>query len=504
MHDLPTPPADVAVIGYGPVGEMLANLLGKAGLSVLVLERDAAPYPLPRATHFDGEIMRLFQSVGLAGEIASLTRQTPGMRFIDPKGEVLLDWPRPQEVGPHGWHASYRFHQPDLDQVLRRGAGRWPNVVVRTRCEVYAVDEQVDRVLIRFEDLSSGKLCRNAARYVVGCDGARSLVRRLLGSELRDLGFHERWLVVDCVLKYDRPDLGDHSLQFCDPVRPATYVRGTGNRRRWEIAALPHEDSSTLSRPETVWSLLSRWITPYDAELERATVYTFHSLLAASWRAGRLLIAGDAAHQSPPFLGQGLCAGLRDAANLAWKLTSVIRDGAPDSLLDTYESERFPHVREYIDLAVRLGGLVNMAGHDATLVGAGPTAAAPGQMSSIKPRLGPGLLHGSGGLVGLQAPQPVLSDGTKFDEIAGPGFVLVVHADSALVDSDQEHRLCRAGVLLVRDGFEAFDSWLDQADVQAALIRPDRYVMAVARTYADVEAMLSLLSSMSRADRLVA
>ena len=229
---------------------------------------------------------------------------------------------------------------------------------VRLRHDVFAFEEKADGVELRMEDLSTGKLVRASARYVVGCDGARSIVRRFMGTELDDLQSHERWLVVDVLLQRERPDLGDHSIQFCDPARPATYVRGVGNRRRWELMLMPGDDPTAITRPEAIWALLSRWVTPQEATLERPAVYTFHSVVARGWRAGRLLIAGDAAHQTPPFMGQGMCAGIRDAANLAWKLGAVVRGDAPPGLLDTYESERSPHVREFIQTAVRLGGVI--------------------------------------------------------------------------------------------------------------------------------------------------
>ena len=483
-----TPTHDVAIVGYGPVGALLANLLGKAGLSVLVLERDVGPYPLPRATHFDDEVMRVFQSVGLAETIAPLTLRTCGMRFLAPDGTALLHWPRPAERGPQGWFFSYRFHQPDLDRVLRRGAERWPGVSVRQGCEVVAITQDDDVVTLHHEDRQSSAPGQAQARYVVGCDGARSVVRRLIGGDLLDLGFHERWLVVDCVLKRDRPDLGDWSLQYCDPVRPATYVRGTGRRRRWEVATLPEDRADDLIRPEEVWRLLSRWVTPDDAELERATVYTFHSALASRWRAGRLLIAGDAAHQSPPFLGQGLCAGLRDCANLAWKLHAALDGRAPPSVLDSYGSERAPHVREYIELAVRLGGLINATDPQAALAGMARGGDGTARMASLKPRLGPGLCFGADPLIGTQAPQPVLADGRRFDDVVGDGFMLVLGPTG-----ERPQRWSWTGVSVVPGGDPTFDAWLSQSGVAAALVRPDRYVMAVARTEAEIEAMWHLL-----------
>jgi len=192
---------DVAIVGYGPVGATLANLLGQAGLSVLVLEREASVYHHPRAGHCDGEVMRVFQSIDLAETIAGDGFVNPGMRFISAAGKLLLDWPRPREVGPDGWHASYRFHQPHLERALRQGVARFANVAVKLRCDAFALEDKGDHVALRYEDLQNGALVGESARYVVGCDGARSIVRRVMGTEFEDLRSHERWLIVDVILK---------------------------------------------------------------------------------------------------------------------------------------------------------------------------------------------------------------------------------------------------------------------------------------------------------------
>jgi 3-(3-hydroxy-phenyl)propionate hydroxylase len=221
---------DVVIIGCGPVGALLANLLGLQGIATIVLEREAAAYSLPRAVQFDDEVMRLLQTVGLAEAMQPLVHIVPGMKFVDDSGRLLLDWQRPVEIGPQGWHRSYRFHQPDLERVLRDGFARWPSLSFQARSEVFAIEETLDAVVVHYEDLTNGQLKQCRARYVVGCDGARSLVRRLIGQPMEDLGFHERWLVVDTILRRPRPDLGDYSVQHCNSLRPATYVRGTGRR----------------------------------------------------------------------------------------------------------------------------------------------------------------------------------------------------------------------------------------------------------------------------------
>ena len=471
----------VVIIGCGPVGAMLANLLGLLGISVVVLEREQEIFSLPRAVHMDDEIMRLLQTAGLAQAMAPLVNLSIGMKFVDAKGRLLLDWPRPQQLGPQGWHPSYRFHQPELEQVLRAGLGRFARVELRFDTEVFALEPETEAVTVRYEDLRSGQRHCLRARYVVGCDGARSLVRRMIGAPLQDLGFHERWLVVDGLLRRPRPDLGDYSVQYCDPARPATYVRGTGNRRRWELSILPHEDSATMTEPATVSKLLERWVSPDEITLERAVVYTFHAAIAQCWRKGRLLIAGDAAHLTPPFLGQGLCAGMRDVANLGWKLGHVLNGRDANTLLDTYQTERVPHVREYIELAVRLGGLINTKSMQAVVGDAVLNGEEIARMSSIKPRLGPGL-GGEAEPRGRVAPQPVLSNGVRLDDHVGYRYAVVVN-DAAAVATDD--------AVVVSD--PACDAWLNELGVTAVLVRPDRIIQGIAHNAAELQALLETI-----------
>lgn len=468
------PSADVAVIGCGPTGATLAGLLAKCGLRVAVLEREAAIHPLPRAVHFDDEVMRVFQALGVAERLEEVCRVNPGMRFVDASdGSLLLDWPRPQEVGPQGWHASYRFHQPDLEAILRGALAEAPRVTLTTGAEVAGITEEPERVRLTLRDGRAVTAC-----YAVGCDGARSMLRGAIGGGMEDLGFHERWLVTDLRLTRPRPDLGDHSVQFCDPDRPMTYVRCPGDRRRWEGRLAPGERAEEAMRPERVWQRLARWITPAEAEIERAAVYTFRSAIARRWRRGRLLIAGDAAHLTPPFMGQGMCAGIRDAANLAWKLALRVREEAGDALLDSYGAERIPHVRAYIETAVRLGHLINALDRDGALQLAEDRAAGRVRMASIAPALGESAAARFGAppseATGRLAAQPVLSDGRRLDDVTGYAPVLLSRAPlpgpprgPLRVDAGAEPGM---GVLL------------DSLGAEAVLIRPDRYVVSTAET----------------------
>jgi 3-(3-hydroxy-phenyl)propionate hydroxylase len=440
---------DVAIVGCGPVGALLANLLGQAGLAVEIHDRDRDVYPLPRAVHFDGEVMRIFQSAGLADRIAAATRPSPyGARYEEPSGRTLLVRRGSDLPGPHGWSGSWYFHQPELERILREGLARFPNVRVHLGHEVTSVDA-LD------------------ARYVVGCDGARSLVRRAIGSRQVDLGLHQPWLVVDVLADPDSPRtqaLPLHSLQLCDPARPMTLVNVNGRRRRWEIMLLPGDDPARMTEPAIFWPMIARWLGPEDAEIERSAVYTFHSVVQEGWRKGRLLLAGDACHQTPPFLGQGMCTGMRDASNLAWKLAAVLRDGAPDSLLDTYESERLPHARAFIELAVRLGAVIQAT--DPEAVADRNRRFADGGTSFDFPQPG---LGGTTPPVGTIFPQPRLGDGRLMDDAIGQHFAIVG-------ETDLLRPLRPDAVLLPGVG----QDWLAEKKIRAALLRPDRYVQAVA------------------------
>ena len=491
------PDVDVAIIGAGPAGVTLANLLGQRGLRVVLFEREAEIYPLPRAIHFDGEVMRVFETAGLRAEVEAVSRPgLKGMHFVNAAGETLLIRGGTAERGPHGCATNHYFHQPELEAVLRAGLARFPQVALHVRHEVNAVDTLPDgRARLHGRDLVSDQAFAQDARWVVGCDGARSLVRRLLGTTMQDLGLHQPWLVFDVCLTAPCPTLPDHTVQHCDPARPMTYCNVTGHRRRWEIMLMPGDDPAQMVNEERLWQLVSPWLKPGQAEIERAVIYTFHSVIAQGWRRGPLLLAGDAAHQTPPFLGQGMCAAIRDVANLAWKLEALWQGRADERLLDSYEAERSPHVHAFIDLAVKLGAIIQTTDPQAARErDARFTAGAPEIFEFPAPRLGPGLWCGDASPVAQIFPQPVLADGRLLDAAIGPNFALLATPAVLQAVGESTRRWCRRHAAVMHPATDpALADWLQRHGVAAVLLRPDRYIAGVAADAAGVDRLIRAL-----------
>lgn len=481
---------DVAIVGLGPTGATLANLLGAAGLSVVVLEREAGVFPLPRAIHFDGEVLRILQGAGLREQALAIARPgEQGMHFVNGAGETMLIRGGSAALGPHGCANNYYFHQPELEAVLREGLTRFANVDVRLRSEVTGVAQDAEGATLAVREAGSGQTSTARARYVIGCDGARSPVRQHMGSAMLDLGLRQPWLVFDVVLRQP-VDLPAHTVQHCDPARPMTYCNVVGDRRRWEIMVLPGDDHEALVQPESLWRLVAPWVRPDQARLERAAIYTFHSVIAQGWRRGRLLLAGDACHQTPPFLGQGMCAGIRDAANLAWKLEAVLARQASDSLLDTYESERAPHVRALIELAVRLGNIIQTTDPALAAKRDAKFRAGRPEIFELPPQvLGEGAFDAQpGSPAGRPFPQPRLQDGRLLDELLGRrSAVIGRHPALAAAAPATVERWRRADAMVIDQPDATLRDWLDAQEAQAVILRPDRYIVGVARTGLDLD-----------------
>jgi len=345
------PPYDVAVVGLGPVGAALAALLGAHGLRVVAFDRDAGPHALPRAAHLDGHALRVLAEAGAP----ATGRPLDGFDLVDRQGRLLMRG-RPEEAPPPGFPPGLLIHQPTVERGLRERLATLPSVAVRLGHAVDRVTEAGDHAVVEGAG-PDGPFAVRAA-IVVGCDGAGSTVRDAMGAALTGSDFDQTWLVVDVLLDRDL-SLPDRLRQVADPEAPATYVPFADPRRRWEFKLADGADADAARHPDAVRARLAPFVDPDAVTVERAAVYTFHDLVARPWRRGRLVLAGDAAHQMPPFLGQGLGAGLRDARALAPLLASAVQTGVLDGL-DAYEAERRPHVEATVRQAVRLGRLVTL------------------------------------------------------------------------------------------------------------------------------------------------
>ncbi|OHV20411.1 3-(3-hydroxyphenyl)propionate hydroxylase [Parafrankia soli] len=351
--------ADVVVVGYGPVGQVTAILLARRGWRVTVLERWPRPYLMPRAVSFDGESARILAAAGVGPAMTEFGEPSRDYTWRNAAGDVLLHVDVP-ERGRSGWPDSTSMYQPALEEALAERGSRLPGLRVLRGHRVVALAERDGHVELTavLDGSPPDRTRRLRARWVVGCDGANSFVRTSLGVETTDFAYFNDWLTCDVVLRepaVHRPN----NLQICDPARPRTAVSAGPGHRRWEFMRLPGEPAEEFGRTESAWRLLGLFgLHPGNATLERHAVYTFQARYVDRWRVGRVLLAGDAAHLMPPFAGQGMCSGFRDAANLSWKLDLVLAGTAPAELLDTYTLERRAHVQHAIGMSMDLGRVI--------------------------------------------------------------------------------------------------------------------------------------------------
>ncbi len=482
----------VVIVGAGPTGITAATLLAQYGVDCLILDRWPGVYPQPRAVHLDDEIYRVIARLGIADEFAAISRPTIGLRLLDRRFNILAEFKRDPSRSVHGFPQANMFDQPELESLLRANLKRYPNAELRGNAEVTAVTDRGGSVRVTFTDRTDDQVHEVDAGYLLGCDGANSLVRAQIGLSMRDLKFKQRWLVVDIATDADLHQW--HGVyQVCDPARAGTYMRIGDARYRWEFQLLAGESAVDFRTLSELRPLIDPWTADVDDSeltLLRVAEYTFRAQIADRWRRGNIFILGDAAHLTPPFIGQGMGAGLRDAMNLTWKIAGV-RDGSlAADVLDTYEQERRPHTKELIRLALNVGRAMTGGGHFGDLVR---------QVVLPRLRLIPGLrdkvvdsttpaLHRSplvlrsrrpGQLAGTLCPNPLLSGGQRLDDVVGTGFALITLSPP---DAHDEATLrCRGVTILVAQPGSELENWLRRGRAVAAVVRPDRTVMCAGR-----------------------
>ena len=519
---------DVLIVGYGPSGATLANLLGRRGHRVVVIDQALEIYDKPRAITADQEALRIFQEIGLADEITQTTTPHPGTDFVGVQGQVIKRFYPADPPNPLAWDPSFMFVQPELEATLRQGLRRFPQVTALTGHAYLDLQPSEGHVQARIQRLSDGQVLTLQAQYVVAADGATSTVRKQLGAPIEDLAFDEWWIVVDAWIRGPL-QLPERCVQYCRPSRPDTYIVGPGHLRRWEIKLMPGETPRDFADHDAVWRVLGEFVDTRHLEHCRTAVYRFHALVVEQWRQGRVFLMGDAAHQMPPFLGQGLGAGIRDAYNLAWKLDAVMRGLAHDALLDTYTEERKPHVRTVVAHAKAFGLIIGELDLERARLRDQALEAElqSGRAVTVRQKFIPGL---EGGLIqyepdgspsagaGALCIQPwarasVADSWCRLDDLTGARFTLISTSAAWLADLSS-HDLAvwqRLGGVMVylgpppaipvpapvlrleeRDGLMA--GWLLAQGAHAVVARPDHYVYGTAQT---PDALVRLIHGLS-------
>lgn len=506
---------DVVVIGFGPSGAVATAWLGKAGIKTLAVDKSRDVYAIPRAIAVDHEIMRVFQNLGVVEQILPHVAPFTASEHFGAQGQLIRRIDMVQPPYPLGYIPSMVFTQPPVETALRAHAGSFPNVEIALGQSFKSLTQQNGHVTITLQD-DDGQERIIRTRYVIGCDGASSDVRKHLSLGLEDLIFDEPWVVIDILANNaGLMKLPKTSAQYCSPVRPTTYIIGPGNHRRWEIMLNPDEDPTVMQSEAEVWKLLARWITPEDGKLWRASSYRFHALVARQWRVDNVFIAGDAAHQQPPFIGQGMCQGIRDVVNLCWKLEEVIANRAGPALLDSYAVERGQHVRTLTARIKAIGHMIcerdpdAAAARDAKLLADNGGTPPSVTRQDIVPPLAAGLLsphpHPANGVL---FPQPFVHAANhqqyRLDDITKTGWRLVYDGKqghpagvdplittvsvSSVPASEALPKPHPGLILIERDNI--LGAWFETYGCYAALVRPDHYVYGVAQTPDDIANLL--------------
>lgn len=508
---------DVVQVGYGPVGQVLASLLGRAGHTVTVLERHATLYGVSRAGTIDHEAMRILQSLGVAGPLEPKLAPTLGMNLLGADGGLLAKLSVERD-SVSGWHSAYQLYQPDMEQFLDQTARATPGVEILQGWDVTTIEQHSDHVEVHSIHRTTGERRIDLGRYVVGADGANSIVRQLSGIELEDFGYVGSWLVCDFELLEANAPLPFAADFRCDPARPTLAGRWLGRRHsRMEFMVLPDEDPARFDSEDVCWDLAAPYgLVPTSSRLVRHAVYQFRSLLAERWRSGRAILVGDSAHVMPPFMGQGMCSGFRDAINLAWKLDLVLHGTASEDLLDVYTRERRPHIEQVIRASMGVGWLVSVtdeaeaAERDSELreFGLPPVPDFPILIDGAFHRDTTGSILPGGGTLGRQAVVERSGERGRLGEVAGHGWQILTRLPvdvSALSDRNRE-LLATVGAQIIElspapgaaeylDVEMDYEQWFNGLGANVVVVRPDFYVYAALESVDELGTALDSLRS---------
>ena len=504
-----TPQHDVIIVGYGPVGVTAANLLGGMGVRVAVVEREASVYPRARAISTDDEVIRIWQRIGLAERLKEDMLVGRPIDFVDARGRSFLNFaPAPRGNG----HPPQAFiYQPALEQVLREGACRYPNVEILFAHECQDVAQDGDGVEVTVQNLDDETVRTIRGAYVIAADGGSSPIRTRLNVGFVGRTYEDKWVVIDTKIHrgWDSVD----RLRFqCDPARPAVDCPTPLGHHRWEFPVLPGEDEQSLVSHEYIWQLLRRHgRTPDDVEILRAVVYNHHVRFASRWRVGRIFLAGDAAHVMPPWIGEGMASGVRDVANLCWKLAAVLRGELSDDALDSYEIERQPHVRAMTKESVRFGRIITERRRALTVlrnIGFRAVMRVPPLRAYFRDAkwfpatvYRRGLLSRANGntAVGQQLPQPWVCTGSgeraRVDDVLAGRWTLLHTGPAASWPTWPTERVARLQVVpagspptpgAIVDTEGVLISWMHRHRTTVLAVRPDAVVYAAARDDANL------------------
>jgi 3-(3-hydroxy-phenyl)propionate hydroxylase len=483
---------DVAIVGAGPVGAVAANLCGVYGLSAAAFDREADVYDLPRAAGMYDDVQRILHNAGVLDAVLPATCEMVGAEFPDASGQRIIGFEVPPGLRtPNGYHPLLNINQPVLERAIRSCLPKYAGVELRVAHEVLGFEQADDSVELGVRDVATDETRRVQARWLVGCDGANSSIRKSSGIGWHSLGYDCDWLVIDLELTRDVA-LPRLCQQLCDPERPTTIIPLPGRLRRWEFQLKPGETRAEMEDRDCVWRLLEPWLSRDDGTILRAVVYRFHATIADTFQRGRVFLAGDAAHQTPPFLGQGLCTGVRDVENLIWKLAMVRRGQAGDGLLDSYTAERHPLAVAMVEHSTNTGKLIDAY---AAMARGGPEPAPELQEYAYGgqrrlPDLSAGLLAAeSNPWVGRLVPQCVVTTAAgpaRLDDVVGPRWAILSRRDPRASMRAQTRSFWEqidAAFVTVPEPDGPLRALLTAHD--PVVVRPDRIVYGVAPAAAD-------------------